>query len=525
MKFIFDTGASDVSISSTEASFLIKNGYLKPEDIIGKQKYRIANGDIEEGTIIILREIKIGTLVLHDVKAGIVKNANAPLLLGITAISKLGKVSIEGDKIIITAAKNEDEKIEKAIHISDARLAELIPLFKDLINSKGKDSTILYKYYKFYQRNEKSNNITLTKKDSINVARQYIDYAIGVLRMNFKADDIDIKKIDFETITCNFVDTKKIFVSFLYDDNEFGFYNAFEHFDSSIILSENTVIQSLRSNSNKNINNPMSFSKPIYTKRIWNYFNSIDSVWKLEEKYINVINFCENDTTLLKYDEKYLELESNFGNHYPNHDLGYYCYWYACELVRAERYQDAINILDKIPETSDFFESSFELKGKCLLNIKKYSDAIQAFKKAIKFKQEDIKNSSDKIYVESSISEIYNYIGKCKWHLDDYLGAIEDFDKVKTPDYNVYYLRGLCKHLYADNNSSNTYFDAALIDYNLAIKDNPDYCYAYLNRGNLKYFHLHNILSASKDWSKAGELGCEEAYEQIKLNINKSKTH
>ncbi|MFZ4105338.1 aspartyl protease family protein [Flavobacterium sp.] len=43
LKFIFDTGASDVSISLTEASFMLKNGYLNKEDIGENVYYSIAN--------------------------------------------------------------------------------------------------------------------------------------------------------------------------------------------------------------------------------------------------------------------------------------------------------------------------------------------------------------------------------------------------------------------------------------------------------------------------------------------------
>lgn len=48
MKFVFDTGASMVSISMTEAKFMYKNGYIDDNDFIGTAKTRIANGDIEE---------------------------------------------------------------------------------------------------------------------------------------------------------------------------------------------------------------------------------------------------------------------------------------------------------------------------------------------------------------------------------------------------------------------------------------------------------------------------------------------
>lgn len=50
LKFIFDTGASEVSISLTEALFMLKNGYLQAQDILGKEYYSDANGEISVGT-------------------------------------------------------------------------------------------------------------------------------------------------------------------------------------------------------------------------------------------------------------------------------------------------------------------------------------------------------------------------------------------------------------------------------------------------------------------------------------------
>jgi aspartyl protease family protein len=98
MSFIFDTGASVISISDTEAIFLWKQGKLTSEDIGGKVKFSDANGDISEGTRINLREVRLGTKVLYDVEASVVHNLNAPLLLGQSALSKFGKVSIDYQK-------------------------------------------------------------------------------------------------------------------------------------------------------------------------------------------------------------------------------------------------------------------------------------------------------------------------------------------------------------------------------------------------------------------------------------------
>lgn len=104
LTFIFDTGASIVSISQTEANFMLKNGYLSQQDIRGKGRFVNADGDICEGTIINLREVDFGGLKLKDVRASVVKNQKAPLLLGQTVLGRLGKIEIDNKnkKLIIT---------------------------------------------------------------------------------------------------------------------------------------------------------------------------------------------------------------------------------------------------------------------------------------------------------------------------------------------------------------------------------------------------------------------------------------
>lgn len=111
MKFIFDTGASNVSISLTEAQFLAKQGLLKDNEILDSVKYQIANGEVKEGTRIILRQIEIDGHVLNNVEAFITHEINSPLLLGQSAISKLGKIEIEGNKLVITP-KNPRNRFE-----------------------------------------------------------------------------------------------------------------------------------------------------------------------------------------------------------------------------------------------------------------------------------------------------------------------------------------------------------------------------------------------------------------------------
>ena len=101
LHFIFDTGASDVSISSIEATFMLKNDYLAVSDIIGRQNYITADGNITEGTVINLRDVKLGNIHLNDIKASVVKNQSAPLLLGQSVFSKLGKIEIDNDNKVL----------------------------------------------------------------------------------------------------------------------------------------------------------------------------------------------------------------------------------------------------------------------------------------------------------------------------------------------------------------------------------------------------------------------------------------
>ena len=102
LNLIFDTGASDITISKTEAEFMLKNGYLSKNDITGTSNYMIANGDIEIGTTIVFRKVEFGGLILKNVKASVIENKNAPLLFGQSALGKYGKIIIDNEKKVIT---------------------------------------------------------------------------------------------------------------------------------------------------------------------------------------------------------------------------------------------------------------------------------------------------------------------------------------------------------------------------------------------------------------------------------------
>jgi hypothetical protein len=54
----------------------------------------------------------------------------------------------------------------------------------------------------------------------------------------------------------------------------------------------------------------------------------------------------------------------------------------------------------------------------------------------------------------------------------------------------------------------------------MSIKKDSTSCWSYLSKGDIEFLYLKNKKLACIDWSKAGELECENAYDAIKENRN-----
>ena len=115
LSFVFDTGASVVHISLIEAAFMLKNGYINENDFIGTGNYIMADGSIAENALINLKSIKIGNTTIDNVTACVSSNINASLLLGQSAIQKLGKYAIDGNYLVLYnngGLSNEDDILD-----------------------------------------------------------------------------------------------------------------------------------------------------------------------------------------------------------------------------------------------------------------------------------------------------------------------------------------------------------------------------------------------------------------------------
>ena len=54
-----------------------------------------AEGDVNVGTVINLKKVSFGELELNNVRASVVRSQKAPLLLGQSVLSRLGKIEID----------------------------------------------------------------------------------------------------------------------------------------------------------------------------------------------------------------------------------------------------------------------------------------------------------------------------------------------------------------------------------------------------------------------------------------------
>ena len=142
-----------------------------------------------------------------------------------------------------------------------------------------------------------------------------------------------------------------------------------------------------------------------------------------------------------------------------------------------------------------------------------------------KFNAEDFKGAMQDcnkvIELNPKHDKAYFLRGNSKSKLEDYRGAIQDFNKVVElkPQHNqIYFYRGLAKSNLED-------YSGAIQDFTKAIQINPKYAEAYYWRGMTKIplsykTGVNDIDGICLDFSKAGELGNQDAYEAIKKVCN-----
>lgn len=526
LELIFDTGASDVSISLTEAASMLDNGKLTKSDIIGTSNYQNANGDITEGIVINIKEIEIAGLKMTNIKASVVKNLDAPLLLGQTAISKLGKIQLDLNNNTLTILNGKGSydysaysltdkiekyykefsvvKIEKRDNKEGLFFSYTIPKkwkeekvtnavkFKNYIGEEYPYSCVvgldiglqtlpsLYNNYDSCQSYVEYINTLISNVDPsfklISLTQTKVSFCKAIKNITFTKDE-DINKLSYQYwIFCGNKCLSFIYSLYSSDRNKIiSISSDFEEFCNSQISSivvfnalENAATCTIQSNAIEN------------KKDISIILNNACKWFKSEgKKELNLVNNSTSSTLSIGIGDK-------------NNDLP--------DL-------DGVNSADLLEFKNSIIKSIGSSQQ--VLN----SDILTLNKKKYIYFSAKSKNNNDYILTECYYYVINNRLitifsftkdedesnlkvlfKKTQNDLKDLLNDIEIIGK-KSQNPNDYFNKGLAK---AQEND----FKGAIIDFNMSIELNPQFAEAYYNRGSAR-FRLQDNKGAIEDFNKA----------------------
>jgi len=504
LEFIFDTGASDVTISLTEALFMLKNHYLNDDDILGASSAQLANGDITKTTTIVLKEIDIAGIKLHNINASIVNKLEAPLLLGQTAMSKLGRFQIDPNSGTLTIYKTLETSPPKGQLVESDKLK--------------KENSDTLKAIENYTR-----LIMLdSKNEKAYLNRGYAKFSLK----DYEGAIRDLNQVLSINPNCVEAYIKRAYAKYNLDDTQ-GAKNDF-----------NAAIRA-------NPNNAETYFKRAFTsfekidERIADYSKAIE----INPKYVDALEWRALDRAFKKDYRGALEDYNRLTIINPRKGSYYMCRGGIKDELKD--YQGAISDYTKAIEINPIDASLYNDRGDIKQKLKDYQGAIADYTKAInidankatdtkvfsytsigdiKFKLKDyqaaIKYYSKAIEIKS-VSESWWYQphwpyakrGFVKSELGDYYGAISDLNQAIEFDPNdagAYEYRGEYKCDLKD-------YQGAITDFTKAIEFDPNNADFYYNRGIAKY-NSGDTQGACLDWSKAGELGYSKAYDVIRTN-------
>ena len=97
LDFVIDSGASDVSVPADVVSTLIRTKTIERSDFVGQQTYVMADGSEAPSDVFIIRSLKVGNRIVHNVRASIA-SPKATLLLGQSFLRQFNSWSIDNGR-------------------------------------------------------------------------------------------------------------------------------------------------------------------------------------------------------------------------------------------------------------------------------------------------------------------------------------------------------------------------------------------------------------------------------------------
>lgn len=445
LRFIFDTGAVDVSISAMEAGFMLKNGYLSETDFTDSQQYILADGSIQENAIINIKELKIGSIVLTNIKACVSSNLSAPLLLGQSAISQLGKWHIDSNRLYLGADSKDisnenmtdEECYEKAMAYSQS--GEYDNAYNLLYKIRRKNNKYRKEFIQFVINNNYKIGLEIVAKECLNACIEGDTDIIAIVNEKHKELAPRNKEENF-----NFYNTlyEKVSKKYAHElaSSYYDFYTPNVDEEEYIQYLENAAIECEK------------FSKELAAE----YYYKLGFMYQENAYWSGVIEKVTDKNKCINYYKK----SAILGN--PNGMYGYGCLLLEKENLDSSTKDSAINWIKKAAEMNnlnaidylflnyyygDVFEQDYQSSikyGKKILDISDNSMAIlkaNAYIGIMYYRMEDFDDAVSYLEIASyqndaikkefptlpvRIKNVYSILGDCYYYGD---GTNKDYSK------------------------------------------------------------------------------------------------
>ncbi len=153
MNILFDSKASNATISSPIAKYLIENDYVSNSDLIGRLGENSSDADGLDHIILNLHDVEISGNHLTNVPVVVLDSQTVPLILCLSTLQKLGNVRINGNTLTITGTSQynvgmrKEELLSKvASYVKNEQYAEALQCLKELSTITDLDNKMLFYY-------------------------------------------------------------------------------------------------------------------------------------------------------------------------------------------------------------------------------------------------------------------------------------------------------------------------------------------------------------------------------------------
>ena len=102
------------SVSSTTYLFLYENGYIDPNDVKGMTVLKMPDGSTVKAGSFIIRNLKIGNVIVKDLPAFVIKKQSVPLVVGNSSFDCFGEVVLKDNELLIYDGIERKDDVQTA---------------------------------------------------------------------------------------------------------------------------------------------------------------------------------------------------------------------------------------------------------------------------------------------------------------------------------------------------------------------------------------------------------------------------